>query len=259
MPVRLSVQGISKRYGATVALSNVAIAVEPGEVHALIGENGAGKSTLLGVLAGAVQPDSGAMMFDGALYAPSNPHDARSRGIALIHQELSLCPHLSVLDNVLLGAEVANRGWIDRTRARSRALEILSELPHPEVQPERLVRDLSLPARQIVEVCRALAADVRMVLMDEPTSSLQGPDVSRLFVLIQKLSARGVAVLYISHFLEEVRQIASRYTVLRDGQSVSSGKLSDISNAGLISEMVGRAKSTLFPERARPVASAPVV
>ena len=249
--VALDVAGIAKRYGATLALDGVDLTVHAGEVHAIIGENGAGKSTLMNVLSGAVRPDRGTMAVQGAPYAPSSPHDARSNGIALIHQELSLCPHLSVEENVLLGGEIATRGWIDRSRARERARTLLAELPHPEIHPERRLSDLSLPARQIVEVCRALASDARVVLMDEPTSSLQGADVDRLFALIRRLSARGIAVIYISHFLEEVRQIAHRFTVLRDGRSVVSGGIEEVTNDQLIAAMVGRPATGLFPKRTR--------
>jgi ribose transport system ATP-binding protein len=203
----------------------------------------------MGVLAGDVRPDRGEMRLDGAPYAPSAPADGRRRGVALIHQELSLCPHLSVTDNVLLGHEVANRGWIDRAGARARARALLDELPHPEIHPDRRLSELSLPARQIVEICRALAGDARVLLMDEPTSSLQGADVERLFALIRRLAARGIAIIYISHFLEEVRQIADSYTVLRDGRSVGSGTIASTMNEELIAKMVGRPSSGLFPVR----------
>ena len=248
----LRVANIAKRYGATVALDGVDIVVRAGEVHALIGENGAGKSTLMGVLAGAVRPDSGEMHLLESRYEPHTPLDARRQGIALIHQELSLCPHLSVAENVLLGGEMSTRGWIDRKRSYERARALLDELPHPEIRPERKLAELSLPARQIVEICRALAADARVVLMDEPTSSLQASDVERLFALVRRLTARGIAVIYISHFLEEVRQIADRYTVLRDGRSVASGDIAGTTNEELISRMVGRAATGLFPVRTRP-------
>jgi ribose transport system ATP-binding protein len=254
----LQVAGIAKRYGATLALDGVDLAVEPGEVHALLGENGAGKSTLMGVVSGDVRPDRGEMRLDGARYEPSSPLDARRRGIALIHQELSLCPHLSVTDNVLLGNEVARNGWIDRAGARARARALLDELPHPEIHPDKRLGDLSLPARQIVEICRALAGDARVLLMDEPTSSLQGADVDRLFALIKRLASRGIAIVYISHFLEEVRQIADRYTVLRDGRSVGSGTIAGTTNDELISKMVGRSAEGLFPAR-EPVRDTEVV
>ena len=252
----LSVDGMAKRYGATVALDGVELRVRPGEVHALIGENGAGKSTLVGVLAGAVRPDHGVMHVSGERYAPDSPLAARRHGVALIHQELSLCPHLTVAENVMLGGEIARHGWIDRARMRTRALELLDELPHPEIHPDRALGDLSLAARQIVEICRTLAADARVLLMDEPTSSLQAADVARLFALIRRLSARGIAVVYISHFLEEVRQIADGYTVLRDGRSVATGTIADTTNDELIARMVGRAATGLFPvRRTRPDAN----
>ena len=251
MTAALRVAGIAKRYGATVALDGVDLAVRAGEVHALIGENGAGKSTLMGVLAGAVRPDAGEMSLHGARYEPGTPLDARRNGVALIHQELSLCPHLTVAENVLLGVEVSHRGWINRTATRARALALLDEMPHPEIRPERKLAELSLPARQIVEICRALASDAQIVLMDEPTSSLQGADVERLFALVRRLTSRGIAVIYISHFLEEVRQIADTYTVLRDGRSVDTGSIRDTTNEQLIASMVGRSASGLFPVRAR--------
>ena len=252
MTIGLQVAGIAKRYGATLALDGVDLAVRPGEVLALLGENGAGKSTLMNVLSGEVQPDRGEMHLDGAGFAPSAPSDARRRGVALIHQELSLCPHLSVTDNVLLGNEVSHRGWIDRAAARTRARALLDELPHPEIHPDKRLSDLSLPARQIVEICRALAGDARVLLMDEPTSSLQGSDVDRLFALIRRLAARGIAIVYISHFLEEVRQIADRYTVLRDGRSVGNGAIAGTTNDQLITMMVGRSAEGLFPTRHPP-------
>jgi ribose transport system ATP-binding protein len=245
----LRLSGIGRRYGATLALDGVDLSVRAGEVHAVLGENGAGKSTLMGVLAGAVRPDRGAMELAGASYTPDSPLAARRRGIALIHQELSLCPHLTVAENVLLGVEESRRGWIDRDRTRARTLALLEELPHPDITPDRRVSGLSLPARQIVEICRALAADARVVLMDEPTSCLQGADVEQLFALVRRLVARGIAVVYISHFLEEVRAIADRFTVLRDGRSVGSGSIADTTNEALITLMVGRAPSGLFPAR----------
>jgi ribose transport system ATP-binding protein len=254
MTEALRAHGIAKRYGATVALEDVDLVVRPGEVHALLGENGAGKSTLMSVLSGTIHPDRGEMTLYGERYAPNRPHDARRRGVTLIHQELSLCPHLTVTENVLLGAETARWGWIDRDRARARARELIAELPHPEIHPDRRLADLSLPARQIVEICRALAADSRVMLMDEPTSSLQGVDVEHLFALIRRLASRGIAIIYISHFLEEVRQIADRYTVLRDGNTVATGEIGDATNEELISLMVGRPASGLFPVRSRRIA-----
>src|SRR3954471_8614225 len=201
---------INKSFGPTVALDGVDLELRGGEVHALIGENGAGKSTLMNVIAGSLQPDQGTMEINGRPYVPSNPLDARTHGIALIHQELSLCPHLSVAENVLMGLESTRLGWLDRDQLFARTSEVLKTFHHSDIRPEKRVGDLSVAARQIVEISRALAARARIILMDEPTSSLPREDVQQLFKLIRKLSAEGISVIYISHFLEEVRQIAAR-------------------------------------------------
>ena len=247
----LRVAGVTKRFGATIALDGVDFSVAAGEVHALVGENGAGKSTLMNILSGAVHLDSGEMAIDGRPYAPTSPRAARRSGIALIHQELSLCPHLTVTENILLGAECSRLGWIDRDASRRRTQELLDNFSHPEIRPDRLVGDLPLAARQVVEICRALAADARILLMDEPTGAFQRDDTERLFAIIRRLASRGVALVYISHFLEEVREIADRYTVLRNGKSVDSGRISDASRYQLIVKMIGRSVSDHFPARAR--------
>ena len=245
----LEVNGISKRFGATTALDGVDFTVRAGEVHALVGENGAGKSTLMNVLSGAIRPDAGTMRISGRAYAPASAHDARRNGITLIHQELSLCPHLTVTENILLGAEAARWGWIDRTESRRRARVLIEQSAHPDLDPDARVGTLPLGAQQVVEICRALAADARIVLMDEPTSRFQREDVDRLFGLVRQLAERGIAVVYISHFLEEVREIADRYTVLRDGRTVDSGALSTATNDHIVRQMVGREMARLFPER----------
>ena len=245
----LSLKQIHKSFGPTVALDGVDLELRAGEVHALIGENGAGKSTLMNVIAGSLQPDSGRMELDGRPYAPSNPLDARTHGIALIHQELSLCPHLSVAENVLMGIESSRLGVLDREKLHARTNEVLQTFHHADIRPERRVGDLSVAARQIVEISRAIAARARIILMDEPTSSLQREDVTHLFTLIRKLSAEGISVVYISHFLEEVRQIADRFTVLRDGRGVATGEIASVSDDELIAKMVGRAQQNLFPSR----------
>jgi len=248
----LEIRGVAKRFGATVALDGVDLTLQPGEVCALIGENGAGKSTLLHVLAGSTRPDRGRMQIDGRPYAPASPLEARRRGVALIHQDLSLCPHLTVAENIVLGVEPSRWGWIDGDAARKRTLTLLEHFGHPHLHPDRRVGALSIAAQQVVEICRALAADARILLMDEPTSSFQREDVDRLFVLIRRLAAQGMAVIYISHFLEEVREIASRYAVLRDGRSVDAGEIASVTNERLIGQMVGREMAGLFPKRTRP-------
>jgi ribose transport system ATP-binding protein len=247
----LSLNNIHKRFGPTIALDGVSLELRKGEVHALIGENGAGKSTLMNVLAGSLRADQGRMEIDGEPYSPSTPLDARVRGIALIHQELSLCPHLSVAENIMMGIESSRMGWLNRDKLYARTNEVLQTFQHEDVRPGRRVGDLSLAACQIVEICRAIAARARIILMDEPTSSLQRDDVSRLFSLIRKLSAEGISVIYISHFLEEVRQICDRFTVLRDGRSVATGELTSTTDEELITKMVGRSAQNLFPRRSR--------
>jgi ribose transport system ATP-binding protein len=247
----LSLADIAKRFGPTVALDGVSLELRPGEVHALIGENGAGKTTLMNILAGALRPDRGQMQIDGHPYAPLKPFEARLHGIALIHQELSLCPHLSVAENIMMGMEPARLGWLNRMNLNARTQEVLSTFSHPQIHPDTRVADLSVAARQIVEICRAVAARARIFLMDEPTSSLQRSDVGHLFDLIRKLRSEGFSIIYISHFLEEVREIADRFTVLRDGRSVAIGDIASVSDEDLITQMVGRPVQNLFPVRAR--------
>ena len=247
----LKLSQIHKSFGPTIALDGVDLELRQGEVHALIGENGAGKSTLMNVVAGSLRPDQGTMEINGRSYSPANPLDARTQGIALIHQELSLCPHLSVAENVLMGIESSRLGWLDRDQLITRTSDVLKTFHHADIRPEKRVGDLSVAARQIVEISRAIAAQARIILMDEPTSSLQRDDVVHLFNLIRKLSAEGISVIYISHFLEEVRQISDRFTVLRDGRSVATGDISSTTDEELIARMVGRAQQNLFPARPR--------
>jgi ribose transport system ATP-binding protein len=222
----MKLRGIAKRFGATVALAGVDLDVAPGEVHALIGENGAGKSTLLNIVSGLVRPDAGTIE-----HVPVVAH---------IHQELSLCPHLTVAENILLGREPRRRGWLLRDALNARAATLLEELGRGAIDPRTRAGELPLADQQIVEICRALASDAHLILMDEPTSSLQRASVERLFTLIRKLRDRGIAIVYVSHFLEEVREIADRYTVLRDGRNVMTGKLREVTDPELIAGMVGR-------------------
>jgi ribose transport system ATP-binding protein len=239
--------GVRKRFGATVALANVDLLVHPGEVHALIGENGAGKSTLMKVLSGAIRPDEGRMEIDGRPFSPRRPEEARAGGVAMIYQELTLAPHLSVEENVMLGIEQTRWGVLQRRPMRQHVRAALRELGHPEIRPDVPVRRLSVGAQQLVEVARALVSDARIVVMDEPTSSLTREDVDALFALIRRLRERGVSIIYISHFLEEVREIAGRFTVLRDGQVVGGGAVAETPTERIIELMVGRNLSEMFP------------
>jgi ribose transport system ATP-binding protein len=238
--VRLRMTGIRKAFGSTHALRGVDLDVRPGEVHALVGENGAGKSTLMKVLSGAIDADAGAMVLDGRPYAPRGPLQARAAGVAMIYQELSLAPDMTVEDNVLLGVEPTRMGFVRRGEMRRRVTDALALLHHPDIRPEARAGDLSIGAQQLVEVARALAAKARVVVMDEPTSSLSQTDTAVLFDVIARLRASGVSVIYISHFLEEVRAVADRFTVLRDGQSVGCGPVQPTPTAEIIRLMVGR-------------------
>jgi ribose transport system ATP-binding protein len=244
----LVARGIGKRFGAQSALSDVELSVRRGEVHALVGENGAGKSTLIKVLAGAIAPDAGSMTFAGRAFAPRTPLDARKAGIAVIYQELSLAPDLSVQANVMLGREQHRAGFLQRGAMRARVSEALALLEHGDITPERRLSELGPGARQLVEIARALISDAQLVIMDEPTSSLGAADVERLFGAIGRLRERGVSVVYISHALEELPRIADRYTVLRDGKNVQSGAMAEASRAQLIEAMVGRSLDETFPE-----------
>jgi ribose transport system ATP-binding protein len=246
----LELRQIKKRFGQTIALDDVNLSLQKGKVHALIGENGAGKSTLMNVISGAFRPDSGAISVKGEPHAPSNPSDARKNGIALIHQELSLAPHLSVAENILMGIENSRFGWVNGKAMEQRASAVLKNFSHPEIRPGLPVSRLSTPAQQVVEICRAIAARAEIILMDEPTSSLQRDDVRHLFSLIRKLKSEGISIIYISHFLEEIREIADSFTVLRDGKSVAAGNIGDVSDEFLVSQMVGRPIDNLFPQRA---------
>ncbi len=247
----LQLTNISKRFGPTLALDGVSLQLQRGQIHALIGENGAGKSTLMHILAGSFPPDSGSMEIEGQPYVPSCPLDARHHGIALIHQELCLCPHLNVSENILMGMEPSRWGWVDRDVYRRKAMEVLESFHHPDIHPDRPVAQLSIAARQVVEICRALAAKASIILMDEPTSSLQRADVDHLFTLIRTLRQEQISVIYISHFLEEIREIADQCTVLRDGRSVLSVSIESVTDHELVTHMVGRSVEHLFPERKR--------
>lgn len=247
MAALLSMTGVRKHYGAVVALDGVDLEVAAGEVHALIGENGAGKSTLMKVLSGAIRPDAGAVVLAGTPYAPAGPQQARDLGVAMIYQELNLAPDLSVADNVMLGREQHRLGLIDRRRTEQQVAQVLASLDHSEISPRHLIRDLGPGSQQVVELVRALSQGARIVVMDEPTSSLTRADTDRLFAVIDKLRAEGVAVIYISHFLDEVKRVADRYTVLRDGKTVGRGVMSETSIDVVIEQMVGRKISEVFP------------
>ncbi|MBU0611414.1 MAG: ATP-binding cassette domain-containing protein, partial [Armatimonadetes bacterium] len=180
----LHMSAIAKRFGPTVALQGVDLSLQAGEVHALVGENGAGKSTLMKVLSGALPPDSGTMLLAGEPYRPRHPLEARRAGVAMIYQELSLAPHLSVADNIMLGLEPTRWGFVRRGEVQARVREALAQLGHPDLTPETIVARLSPAAQQLTEIARALVSGCRVLVLDEPTSSLTQRDVERLFALV---------------------------------------------------------------------------
>jgi ribose transport system ATP-binding protein len=248
---RLELAGVSKRFGPTTALDDVCLAVAPAEVHAVVGENGAGKSTLMKILSGAVMPDAGTLRLDGAPYRPRDPMDARRRGVAMVYQELSLAPHLTVAENILLGVEPARGGFIRRADVHAAARAALAQLDRPEIPLDARAGSLPVAVQQLVEIARALAqADTRVLILDEPTSSLAEDDVRRLFAAIRRLQERGLSVLYISHVLEEVQEIANRFTVLRDGRTVGGGEARQAARADIVRMMAGRQMDRLFPRSA---------
>ncbi len=246
-PLRLQMRGICKHFGATAALSDVDLALSAGEVHAVVGENGAGKSTLMKILSGALRPDAGEIRLDDQPFAPADPLAARAAGVAMIYQELNLAPHLTVEQNLTLGIERHLAGFIRRSAYRRRIADTLQRLNRPDVRPDTPVRRLSSSQRQLVEIARALLTDARVLVMDEPTSSLGLADIEQLFQVIDRLRQEGVAIVYISHFLEELQRVAQRYTVLRDGRNAGTGDMCDITLTGLVELMIGRRLDQMFP------------
>ncbi len=250
-PPRLEMRGIHKRFGATIALDEVTFSILQGEVHALVGENGAGKSTLMKILSGAHTADAGEMKLDGRPYLPQSPLDGRLQGVAMIYQELSLAPHLTVEENIMLGVEPVLHGFILHKEMRETAMRAIEKFDHPELKPQVRVRELTVGAQQLVEIGRSLAIGCRVLVFDEPTSSLSQKDIQRLFEIIRSLKKQGISIIYISHFLEEVQEIADRVTVLRDSTVVGSKRTAEISTDEIVHMMVGREVADLYPRSKR--------
>jgi ribose transport system ATP-binding protein len=247
----LDVEGIRKSFGGVPVLGGVSFSLDRGRVLGLVGENGAGKSTLMNVLGGVLGPDGGRMRLGGDEYRPRAPAEASARGIAFIHQELNLHANLSVAENLFLArlprrrfTPFLDRGWLGR-----RSREVL-EAVGLAVSPWTPVADLSASERQLVEIARALAIDARVVIFDEPTTSLSGPERERLFALLGRLKSEGRGLIYISHALDDVLRLADDITVLRDGVVVASGPARDFDEGSLIRHMVGRSLGGVFPRRA---------
>lgn len=248
--VILKAENISKVFPGTVALDDVSFAVRRGKVNVLIGENGAGKSTLMKILAGVEQPTYGKIFLEGREIKVHSPLDATKLGIGIIYQELNLCPNMSVVDNVFLAREVCSKGLIDKKVEYQHVLELIQHLEQ-KIDPNGLVADLRIGQQQIVEIAKALAQDVNILIMDEPTSALSAAEVEILFRIIRELKSRGVSIIYISHKLEELLQIGDYITVLRDGKKVAEDAAENINVPWIIEKMVGRNPAALFNRKER--------
>ena len=246
----LALEDAAKSYGAVHALRHGNIALRPGEVRALVGENGAGKSTLVKLLGGVVRLDDGQMLVEGEPVDFHSPTDARDAGIAVIYQEPTLFPDLSVAENVVMGRHpLGSLRRIDRREMRREVQELLDRLG-VRLDAERPVRGLSIADQQIVEIAKALSFDARVLIMDEPTAALSGPEVERLFTVVRTLRDRGAAVLFISHRLEEVFALCDTVTIMRDGEVVHSATTAELTPGEVVRRMVGRELSALFPKEA---------
>ncbi len=246
----LRMEGISKRFGPVQALSNVSIAVRPGSVHALVGENGAGKSTLMKILAGVYLPDTGVIEIAGNVRRFDRPYDALVAGVSMIYQDLDLCEHLTVAENVFLGRELRGRlpFSLDHKTMASRTSALAAGFGF-DVDADTVVKDLSTGDCQVAEILKAIARNASIIVMDEPTSSLSEAEVERLFAIVRQLRAKGLCVIYISHRLEEIVGLADEVTVLRDGRVVHNEQIDRIDVPTIIRYMVGRELTDFYPQR----------
>ena len=254
----LSASRISKSFGEIPVLFSVDFDIKPGEVHAIIGENGAGKSTLIKILSGIEQPTSGTINFDGKPVVLPPNGEAEAMGIVLIHQEMNLAEHLTVADSIFLGRELKKFGFLDLGEMRKRAAAVLDTL-HVHVDPDARINTLSVADKQMVEIAKAISRDARVLIMDEPTAVLSVGETETLFEQIRRLTARGVAVIFISHKLDEIMALAARVTVLRDGQLIATVSTEALTPDSIAQMMVGRELSNLFPPKHEPDVDAPIV
>ncbi|GII54749.1 sugar ABC transporter ATP-binding protein [Planotetraspora thailandica] len=240
----LEMAGVSKGFPGVRALEGVDLRLYPGEIHALMGENGAGKSTLIKVLTGVHQPDAGEVRLGGTPVSVTGPQHAQALGISTVYQEVNLCPNLTVAENVFIGREPARAGMIRWREIRRRAGELLTRL-HVDVDPGALLGSCSLAVQQLVAIVRAVDVSAKVLVLDEPTSSLDRDEVEQLFAVMRRLRDDGVAVLFVSHFLDQVYDVSDRMTVLRNGRLVGEFRTAELSRADLVGHMTGRALSTL--------------
>ncbi len=243
----LSAQGITKRFGGVNALADVHFELLPGEVHALLGENGAGKSTLIKVFTGVHQPDAGQIFLDGQPVVFGNPRAAREAGIAAIYQEPSLFPDLTIAENIVVGRQPVRGGRVDWAAMQQIAGDLLAQLG-VHLDPRTKARNLSVAEQQFVEIARALSINAKILIMDEPTSSLTLAEVADLFRIVRQLRSQGTAIVFISHRLEELFEVADRVTVLRDGSYVDTQPIAAVTTRSLVQMMVGRTVDNLFPK-----------
>ncbi|MBI2946606.1 MAG: sugar ABC transporter ATP-binding protein [Verrucomicrobia bacterium] len=249
----LSFQSITKRFPGVLALDHVSFEVQRGSCHALIGENGAGKSTMGKILAGVYTADEGEIRLEGKVIQPANPLVARQLGIAMVHQELAFCPNLTVAENLCLGDLPQRGGWVDRSRMCDQARGLLREI-EADIDVNLPIHRLSTAQEQMVQIAAALGTNARIIVMDEPTSSLSAHESEHLFQLLGHLKLRGITVIYVSHRLEEIFRLCDTVTVLRDGRHVATEQICDTNQDRVIHQMIGRAASTFAPEHLnRPV------
>jgi ribose transport system ATP-binding protein len=244
-PPLLRMTGVSKRFGGAKALDDVHLDLRAGEVHALMGENGAGKSTLMKILSGVYTPDAGSIELNGRITSIQNPRDALDKGIAIIHQELNTVPEMTIAENLALGHEPTRHGVLDRREMRRAAREKLDRIG-VDISVDLPLGKLSVGMQQLVEIARAVAEDAKILVLDEPTASLSQAEAERLFTLVDEMRARGMALAYISHRMEEVWRLSDRITVLRDGKWVSTTARENVTPAQVVNHMVGRDVSNLY-------------
>lgn len=244
--VIVSMKGICKTFPGVKALDNVDFELRSGEVMALLGENGAGKSTLMKILSGVYTKDGGTLKVNGTEYEHMNPKLAQHVGVAIIHQELNMCKHLSVVENMFLGRELIKNGTLDNAKMEAEAKKVLSSLGI-DIDPRHIVGDMSVSKQQMVEIAKALSINAKILIMDEPTSSLTAREIEELFKIIKQLRENGCGIVYISHRLEELKEIVDRVTIMRDGKYISSANFADVSMNKIISDMVGREITEQFP------------
>ncbi|TCL68144.1 sugar ABC transporter ATP-binding protein [Rhizobium sp. BK251] len=246
-------EGISKRYGGAIALKQADIAIRAGAIHAVLGENGAGKSTLIKIMAGAVAPDEGRMLLDGKEVSFPSPAAANAAGIVCVFQELSLIPDLSVADNIVISNPPLRFGMIDRRKQRQIAEEALARAGAADIHPSSLVKDLPLSRRQMVEIAKALARKPRLMILDEATSALTQSDVEKVFGVLKRLRAEGMALIYISHRMHEIAALADDCTVFRNGRSIESYPAGTKTDRQVVELMIGREYTGVFPPRSKSV------